>query len=183
RGDAATGSSFVSRATYGAYMTDLLAPLSADGRLHCLRADCTRLVTSGSGVAAHLDDGRIIPADSAVLATGHALPDRDPHPRLHALTTQLLDRLAAGEAWFGPWLLWERLLLEETGYGLDLSACAVTGALEGLAYVSPRTGRAVTAEAAGVWADRLLPLPPLLLDAAAPESRAQMAQGLRTTGF
>jgi len=112
-----------------------------------------------------------------------ALPDRDPHPRLHALSTQLLDRLAAGEAWFGPWLLWERLLLEETGYGLDLSACAVTGARDGLTHVSPRTGRAVTAEAAGIWADRLLPLPPLLLDAAAPESRAQMAQGLRTTGY
>ena len=111
-----------------------------------------------------------------------ALPERDPHPRLYVLSLHLLDRLAQGEAWFGAYLLWERLLLEETGYGLDLSACAVTGAVEGLAYVSPRTGRAVTSEGAGDWADRLLPLPPLLLDATSPESRAQMAEGLRTTG-
>lgn len=111
-----------------------------------------------------------------------ALPDRDPHPRLHRLTQHLLDRLAAGEAWFGAYLLWERLLLEETGYGLDLSQCAVTGEIEGLAYVSPRTGRAVTAEGAGEWAGKLLPLPALLLDAASPESREQMAEGLRTTG-
>lgn len=111
-----------------------------------------------------------------------ALPERAPHPRLHAVAEALLDRLAAGEAWFGVYLLWEKVLLEETGYGLDLTECAVTGEIEGLTHVSPRTGRAVTAEAAGEWADRLLPLPPLLLNAAAPESRAQMAAGLRTTG-
>ncbi|MCA2013946.1 DNA repair protein RecO [Cereibacter sphaeroides] len=111
-----------------------------------------------------------------------ALPERDPHPRLHALTLHLLDRLAEGDPWFGPYLLWERLLLEETGYGLDFSECAVTGQIEGLAYVSPRTGRAVTREGAGEYADRLLPLPRLLLDASAPESRAEMAKGLVTTG-
>lgn len=111
-----------------------------------------------------------------------ALPERAAHPRLHALAEVLLDRLATGESWFGVYLLWEKVLLEETGYGLDLSRCAVTGEIDGLTHVSPRTGRAVTAEGAGDWAERLLPLPPLLLDAAAPESRAQMAAGLRTTG-
>ncbi|MFN3279903.1 MAG: FAD/NAD(P)-binding protein [Paracoccus hibiscisoli] len=83
RGDQATGACFVSRATYGAYMTDLLAPLSADGRLRCLRATCTRLATTRTGVAAHLDDGQIIPASVAVLATGHALPDADPEGLIH----------------------------------------------------------------------------------------------------
>ncbi|CAM3069856.1 FAD/NAD(P)-binding protein [Paracoccus nototheniae] len=78
RGHQGTGASFVSRAIYGRYMTDLLAPLSADGRLHCLRAECVRLQPTPSGVAAHLHDGRIITADSAVLATGHALPEPDP---------------------------------------------------------------------------------------------------------
>lgn len=77
-GDNAGAACFVRRATYGAYMTDLLAPLSADGRLQCLRATCTRLATTSQGVAAHLDDGRAIPADTAVLATGHALPEADP---------------------------------------------------------------------------------------------------------
>ena len=111
-----------------------------------------------------------------------ALPERDPHPRLHAIGTALLDRLAGGQPWFGAWLAWERALLDESGYGLDLGACALSGARDGLAFVSPRTGRAVTAEAAGAWASRLLPLPPLLIDPAVPESRTQMAEGLRTTG-
>ncbi len=56
----------------------------------------------------------------------------------------------------------ELTLLADLGYGLDLAACAVTGATQGLAFVSPRTGRAVTAEAAGAWAGRLLPLPAFL---------------------
>ena len=128
------------------------------------------------------DAERLAALNALCALAAFALPEREPQPRLHALTTALLDRLAAGESWFGAYLLWERMLLEETGYGLDLGACAVSGDIEGLAYVSPRSGRAVTAEAAGDWADRLLPLPPLLLDAAAPESRAQMAAGLRTTG-
>ncbi|MCL4676554.1 MAG: DNA repair protein RecO C-terminal domain-containing protein, partial [Pararhodobacter sp.] len=110
------------------------------------------------------------------------LPERDPHPRLYAATVRLLDRLADGAAWFGAYLAWERLLLEDTGYGLDLSSCAVTGASEGLVHVSPRSGRAVTSAGAGDYAGRLLPLPALLLDETAPETREGMAQGLRTTG-
>lgn len=78
RGEAADPAGFVSRGTYGAYMTELLAPLSADGRLHCIRATCLDLTHTARGVAAHLDDGRVIPADRAVLATGHAVPEPDP---------------------------------------------------------------------------------------------------------
>jgi DNA repair protein RecO (recombination protein O) len=53
-------------------------------------------------------------------------------------------------------------LLEELGFGLDLSACAATGINEDLSFISPRSGRAVSAQGAGEWADRLLPLPPVL---------------------
>jgi DNA repair protein RecO (recombination protein O) len=87
-----------------------------------------------------------------------ALPERAPHPALWGETMALLDALEAG-GWTSAYLRWELRLLEELGFGLDLSACAVTGATEGLVYVSPRTGRAVSADGAGVWADRLLPLP------------------------
>ncbi|MEE2860363.1 MAG: transposase [Pseudomonadota bacterium] len=65
------------------FPTALLAPLSADGRLRCVRAACTRLATTQGGVAAHLDDGQIIPASVAVLATGHALPEADPEGLVH----------------------------------------------------------------------------------------------------
>ena len=93
---------------------------------------------------------------------GFALPERDPHPRLADSTEALLDRIDRGEDWALSYLLWELALLDEMGFGLDLDRCAVTGATRGLAYVSPRTGRAVSHEGAGEWAARLLPLPALL---------------------
>ncbi len=110
-----------------------------------------------------------------------ALPEREPHPALWGVTLRLFDALGA-EGWTGAYLRWEMRLLEELGFGLDLSSCAVTGATEGLAYVSPKSGRAVSAKGAGDWADRLLPLPAgLLADGAI--GQAEVAEGLRLTGF
>lgn len=88
-----------------------------------------------------------------------ALPERDPHPGLADGTESLLDAIDAGGDWAPRYLAWELALLEEIGFGLGLDRCAVTGAETGLAYVSPRTGQAVTAAGAGEWAARLLPLP------------------------
>lgn len=110
-----------------------------------------------------------------------ALPERDPHPVLVAATERLLDRMEAGDDWAIDYLHWEMQLLAEMGFGLDLSACAVTGAQEGLAYVSPRSGRAVSRDGAGEWADRLLPLPGIL--GGAGDNRGQgLAEGLAITG-
>jgi DNA repair protein RecO (recombination protein O) len=131
--------------------------------------------------AALLGDRRALAAVSSVCALlGRALPEREPHPALHAATETLLDALAVLPDWPVLYLRWELGLLAELGFGLDLSACAVTGAREGLAFVSPRTGRAVTAAAAAGWEDKLLPLPPLLTGGAA--DAAGLAAGLRLTG-
>ncbi|MGI3166633.1 DNA repair protein RecO [Pseudooceanicola sp. 200-1SW] len=110
-----------------------------------------------------------------------ALPEREAHGRLYRQTEQLLDLLEQAELWPLAYLRWELALLEDTGFGLDLSACAVTGATEGLEFVSPRTGRAVTRAGAGDYADRLLPLPPVLRgEGLAPD--AEVVAGLRVTG-
>ena len=114
-----------------------------------------------------------------------ALPERDPHPDLFFRTEALLDAIETGSDWGVAYLQWEMRLLDEMGFGLDLSSCAVTGATEGLAYVSPRSGRAVSLAGAGEWADRLLPLPPLLGRTGddRPEGRARgLTQGLAITG-
>ncbi|MCU9838623.1 DNA repair protein RecO [Ruegeria sp. WL0004] len=110
------------------------------------------------------------------------LPEREPHPNLYHHSERLLDLLGQDEIWPLAYLRWELGLLEELGFGLDLSACAVTGATEDLAYVSPRTGRAVSSAAAGDWADRLLLLPPCLRGQG-PAPDAEIAEALRTTGF
>lgn len=111
-----------------------------------------------------------------------ALPERESHLALYGESERLLDLLGQDEIWPLAYLRWELRLLEETGFGLDLSCCAVTGAQEGLAYVSPKSGRAVSRAGAGDWADRLLPLPLCLLgegDAA----DGEIAQALDVTGY
>lgn len=111
-----------------------------------------------------------------------ALPERDPHPALALLTERLLDAITIGARdWPETYLAWEMRLLDEMGFGLDLSVCAVTGARDGLAYVSPRTGRAVSRAGAGEWAARLLPLPAML--GGSGDNRGQgLAEGLAITG-
>lgn len=111
-----------------------------------------------------------------------SLPERDAHPRLYARTEALLDLLGEGDVWPLAYLQWELALLEETGFGLALDSCAVTGSATDLVYVSPKSGRAVSRNAAGDWAPKLLPLPPVLRgegQAAAED----IAAALGTTGW
>jgi len=110
-----------------------------------------------------------------------ALPEREPHPRIFAGLLRLIPRLPLGEPTLTELIEWELVVLSDLGYGLDLSACPVTGRTEGLSHVSPRTGRAVTQEAAGEWAARLLPLPGFLTGSAPPD-RTAWRDGLRLTG-
>ncbi|WP_137702448.1 DNA repair protein RecO [Marimonas lutisalis] len=110
------------------------------------------------------------------------LPEREAHRGLYRRTEQLMDLLGQDDLWPLAYLRWEMALLEEVGFGLDFSACAVTGATEGLEFVSPRTGRAVSREGAGEWLDRLLPLPECLLGrGGAPDE--QILQGFELTGY
>ena len=110
------------------------------------------------------------------------LPEREAHGALYGATIGLLDRIGAGEGWAVDYLRWELGLLEEMGYGLDLSSCALTGSRDDLAYVSPKSGRAVAREASGEWVDRLLPLPACLLGQG-PAGAGDIADGLRLTGY
>ncbi|MEQ3625529.1 MAG: DNA repair protein RecO [Celeribacter sp.] len=119
-------------------------------------------------------------AVTALLA--FALPERAAYPVLYRQTQFLLDLLGQSDHWPLAYLRWEMALLDQMGFGLDLSACAVTGAKTGLTYVSPRTGRAVSRAGAGDWADRLLPLAPCLTGDP-PESNGEVMQGLEVTGF
>ncbi len=94
--------------------------------------------------------------------TAGALPERDAYPDLFDMLMRLMIRLPEGEELLPDLVRYECALLSDLGYGLDLSACALSGATGDLAYVSPRTGRAVSTEAAGEWRDRLLKLPAFL---------------------
>ncbi|MBR9892344.1 DNA repair protein RecO [bacterium] len=135
-----------------------------------------------SRAASAMSDRLSLAGLNAVVALlSFCLPEREAHPALYARTESLLDLLAERELWPLAYMRWEMALLDEMGFGLDLSACAVTGTNEPLDYVSPRTGRAVSALGAGDWVARLLPLPPVMLGrGTAPDG--EILDALRTTG-
>ena len=136
-----------------------------------------------SRAAMAMGDRLALAGMNAVLALlAFALPEREAHPSLYETSQTLLDLLDQPDLWPLAYLRWESALLEEMGYALDLTCCAVTGATEGLAYVSPKSGRAVSAGGAGSWADRLLPLPPALRGAGTGSDR-EVADALAVTGY
>lgn len=140
-------------------------------RLHAARIMADSLALLGLGAATSLVE----------LGAG----ERDPHPRLYAALLTLVEALGPGRAWLERYVRFELLLLAELGFALDLEHCAVTGATEDLAYVSPRTGRAVSREGAGELAPRLLPLPGFLTGRETGPGEAgdqAIAQGLRLAG-
>ncbi|MEO0917852.1 MAG: DNA repair protein RecO C-terminal domain-containing protein, partial [Pseudomonadota bacterium] len=106
-------------------------------------------------------------------------PASEPHKALYGHTQTVLEMMD-GEFWPLAYLQWELALLEELGFGLDLTACAVTGSKDNLAYISPKSGRAVASDAAGTWEHRLFPLSPALLGKSAEPDDIQ--SGLRVVG-
>ncbi len=113
------------------------------------------------------------------------LPEREPHPRLHDGLRSLLEALAADSGWGVLYVAWEMALLDELGFGLDLTRCAATGRTEELVYVSPKSGQAVCATAGAPYRDRLLALPAFLRpgEPAVAASAADLLDGLRLTDY
>ena len=134
------------------------------------------------GAASVMDDALALAMLAAACAVAEgALPEREHHPRVFHGLVRLVAHLPRGAAMLSDLILWETVLLSDLGYGLDLTSCAVTGETTGLAFVSPRTGRAVTEAAAGIWRERLLRLPPFLVDGGDP-TPADWRDGLALTG-
>ena len=142
---------------------------------------------------ARMDAARLIGSALALYGVAHLaallrlLPERDPHPALYEAAQVLVEHF--DDPAIAPALMvrFELALLAELGFGLDLAACAATGRNDGLIYVSPRSGRAVSASAGEPFRDRLLPLPAFLRERGearghAPD-KAAIAQGFTLTGY
>ncbi len=135
--------------------------------------------------AAMLADRAALAGLGAVTALiGLVLAERMAFPALYRRTVDLLDMMEADGPWPAHYVGWELELLSTLGFGLDLSACALTGGTDDLMWVSPKSGRAVSRVAGADWADRLLPLPPFLRRDAgeAPITADDLRDGLRLTG-
>jgi DNA repair protein RecO (recombination protein O) len=119
---------------------------------------------------------------STLVALTRILPEREPHPRLYEAFGIVLESLSDDSLWPALLARFELGLLEELGFGLDLARCAATGAAADLAYVSPRTGRAVSRSAGKPYSDKLFGLPGFLLGEKS-QSMSDVAAGFKLTGY
>lgn len=90
------------------------------------------------------------------------LPERDPHLGLYNAANVLMENFEHAEIAASLMVRFELVLLEELGFGLDFEVCASTGQTHDLAYISPKSGRAVSQAAGKPWADKMLILPAFL---------------------
>lgn len=129
-----------------------------------------------------LDDAARLAALSAACAMAEALlPEREPQGAVFKGLAAFIDALDQ-QSWPILYVHWELGLLRELGFGLDLSRCAATGRNDQLAYVSPKTGRAVSSSAGEAWRDKLLPLPAFLVGGGEADQPA-LIEALRLTGY
>lgn len=147
-----------------------------------LAAATVELVRSRADLAALALPGTALTWLAA--ASSQVLPEGDACPDVHAALDQVLDALAVEESltWLARVVRYELLLLTASGFGLDLAACAVTGTTTDLSWVSPKTGRAVSASAGAAYATRLLPLPSFVTSNRPAEGSEQLVDGFRLTG-
>ena len=131
---------------------------------------------------------RLAALSAACAMADAALPEREPHPAVHAGFRILLAALDVdSDDWPLVYVRWELGLLAELGFGLDLDHCAATGAIEDLTHVSPKSGRAVSAAAAAPYREKLFRLPGFLAGGRggppANDAMADIRDGLALTGF
>ncbi|HWU49974.1 MAG TPA: DNA repair protein RecO [Asticcacaulis sp.] len=131
-----------------------------------------------------LDDPlALIGLQAACVMTRQVLPEREAHPGVYHALSALLGLMDMPEVWPAIYVRYEAGLLEAVGFGLDLSACAVTGSHDDLVFVSPKSGRAVSRAAGAPYRDKLLPLPGFMLSSQGGLGEGDIANGLKLTGF
>jgi len=140
-------------------------------------ADPQRMIVAGI-----IDNMARLAAVTTITTLASLLPEREPHPRIYDASLLLLDHLDDDAIWPALLVRWELGLLDELGFGLDLEKCAMSGVRHELAFVSPRTGKAVTAQAGEQWKDKLLRLPGFIAGAGGAPDRDDVADGLELTG-
>lgn len=117
--------------------------------------------------------------------TAVALPEAQPFPNMFAALEGVLAAIEYAPAawgWVSAVVRYELLLLAELGFGLDLSACVVTGSQDDLAFVSPKSAAAVSRTAGEPYAARLLPLPAFLRTGQGDGDWGGIIDGFRLTG-
>lgn len=142
----------------------------------------TELIKSRS--SNYLDSSINLEVLNSICSLMDIFPEREECIDLYNIIEELLDNLNNTRLWPFLYIKFELLFIERMGYGLDLSSCAVNGSTDNLNWVSPKTGRAVSALGAKGWEDRLLKLPEFLgQNEIKSVSKADLLDSLKLTEF
>ncbi len=143
----------------------------------------TITIDAGHAYAAEvLNDGLLLNGLTSMCSLLQVTPERQAYSRLYDTMMVVLCALDDSDICLPLLVRFEIALLEELGFGLDLSRCAATGSREGLTHVSPRSGRAVSTRAAAPYLDRLFILPGFLRNPEIPPKRGDTLAGFELTG-
>lgn len=159
----------IAEATWQARVSDDLGSLS----LELTKSPASRFMQ---------DSLKLSALQSACALCDMALPEREGHPGLFHGLQALFDALET-DIWAPAYVMWEIAFLKELGFSLDLSRCAGGGDARDLVYVSPKTGRAVSAEQGEPYKDKLLLLPSFLSPDGGVGGKTEVLTGLKLTGY
>jgi len=136
-------------------------------------------------VAVLMDNPLRLAALTSLCAMAGLIAEREPHEQLYDAFEIVINALEDDAIWPALLVRWELGLLEELGFGLDLKSCAATGAAENLIYVSPKSGRAVSADAGSPYKHKLLILPSFLREKTQMNeiTPGDIVAGFRLTGY
>ena len=132
------------------------------------------------------DQKKLVALSSACSMLYLLTAEREKQENLYEAFSELIDSIVNNNDWPFEYIRWEKYLLKEIGYGLDLDKCAVTGTTEALYYVSPKTGRAVCFDAGKPYQTKLLKLPYFLVGSSCNFNEKDLnsvVDGLRLTGY
>jgi DNA repair protein RecO (recombination protein O) len=131
-----------------------------------------------------IDDPLKLAGLTALTELTQVLPEREAHAQIYDAMQVVLDALDDDDMWPALLVRWELGLLDDLGYGLDLTSCVATGVNDNLMYVSPKSARAVSASAGEPYREKLMTLPPFLTGAGmGPPTTADIVNGFMLTGY
>jgi DNA repair protein RecO (recombination protein O) len=133
--------------------------------------------------AGFMDKAHALHGVTHLAALARLLAEREPHTGIYDELQDILDRLDDPRAVAPLIARFELDFLAELGFGLDLAACAATGAKDDLIFVSPRSGRAVSRAAGEPYRDKLMRLPPFLRQDTASPAPGDLVDAFALTGF
>ncbi len=172
----------LTRKNLGIYQLGNLIEISAYARVDDNMLSLKTELVSPAAVNFLSDNAKLQALSSLCALSNTCMPELQDLERFYYYVDSFFN-LIDEDNWLVHYSFFEFYLLEYLGISLDLSECSATGTTENLAYVSPKTGKAVCAEAGEPYKDRLFKYPRYILECHYHPGPEELADLLSMTEF